>query len=159
MQRPLNCFHRLNMLLFTGVLVMSIQSSDRAQSFDITPASFQNDLKEEAKAPPQSKCFGRDRQNSSIRLSSEDLMKLVIEKRALAMPGLLGRNQLQGIVKVEVALDEKGIVRCVKGTSGHPLARDSAVQSVSKWVFKPYVVGRKARPVFGILVLPYDFRR
>lgn len=159
MQRPRNCLHRLNMLLFTGVLVMSIQSSDQAQSFEIAPSSFQSDLKEGAKASPRSNCFEWNRQKSAIRLSSKDLMKLVIEKRPLAMPGLLGKNQLQGIVKVEVALDEKGIVYCVKAISGHPLARDSAVQSVSKWVFKPYVVGRKAKPVFGILVLPYDFRR
>jgi hypothetical protein len=86
-------------------------------------------------------------------------MKLAIEKKPLAMPGLLGRNQLQGIVKVEVAIDERGTVQCVVGRSGHPLARDSAVQSVSKWVFKPYVVDHKVKSVFGILVLLYDFRR
>jgi hypothetical protein len=146
-------------LLFTGVLVISIQSSDGAQSFEITPSSFRSDRKGEAKAPPRSKCVEGNKQKNSLRLSSEDLMKLVIEKRALAMPGLLGRNQLQGIVKVEVAIDEKGTVQCVVGKSGHPLAKDSGVQSVSKWVFKPYVVNHKAKSVFGILVLPYDFRR
>ena len=159
MRRSRNRLNWLNMLLLTGVLVISTQSSARAQFIDITPTFFQSDLKGEARALPRSKCFGRDSQKGSIRLSSEDLMKLVIEKKALAMPGLLGRNQLRGIVKVEVALDETGTVLCVAVKSGHPLARDSAVQSVSKWVFKPYVVNHKAKSVFGILVLPYDFRR
>ena len=138
-------------------MVISTQSSARAQFIDITSTFFQSDLKGEARALPRSKCFGRDSQKGSIRLSSEDLMKLVIEKKVLAMPSLLGRNQLRGIVKVEVTLDEIGTALCVVGKSGHPLARDSAVQSVSKWVFKPYVVNRKAKSVFGILVLPYDF--
>jgi hypothetical protein len=40
-------------------------------------------------------------------------MKHVIEKRDLTMPGGLGRNGLYGIVKMEVALDERGTVDCV----------------------------------------------
>ena len=159
MERSRSCLNWLNILLFTGALVTSTQSSERAQSFEVIPLSFQSELKEEAKALPRNTCFERNSQKGPIRLSSEDLMKLVIEKRALAMPALLGRNRLQGIVKVEVALDEKGTVRCVVGKNGHPLARDSAIQSISKWVFKPYIVNYKAKPVFGVLVLPYDFRR
>jgi outer membrane biosynthesis protein TonB len=159
MQRPRDCHHRSRLLSFTGVLVLFIHSSYQAQPVEILPSSFQGEQKEKAKAPPRSKCLERDRQKSSIRLSSEDLMKLVIEKRALVKPGLLGRNQLRGIVKVEVALDEKGTVRCVVVRSGHPLARDSAVHSISKWVFKPYVVDDNAKSVFGIIIIPYDFRR
>jgi|SRR5262245_19966098 len=159
MQRLRDWRHRLRLLLFTGVLVLFIHASYQAQSVEILPTSFQGEQIEEAKAPPRSKCLGRNRQKSSIRLSSKDLMKLVIEKRALSPPGGLGRNGLYGIVKIEVALDERGTVDCAVGIGGHPLARDSAVQSISKWVFKPYLVDHKAKSVFGIIIIPYDFRR
>jgi hypothetical protein len=39
---------------------------------------------------------------------------------------------------------------------GHPVEL-SAVSSLRKWTFEPYVIGGKAMPVLGVLDIPFDF--
>jgi outer membrane biosynthesis protein TonB len=140
-------------------LVIAIQPIEWEQSFGKSFLPSQSEQSEREKTRSPGKCVGRNNWKNPVRLSSKDLMGLVLEKTPLNPPALLGRNNLHGIVKVEVLVNENGKVHCALGRSGHPFARDSAVRSVSKWGFKPYVIDGKVRSVTGILAIPYDFRR
>lgn len=159
MQRNLSKSQQFIVPWFIIVLVIAIQPIEQRQLFGkalLPPHSEQSEVK---KTRSPSKCVGRNSRENPVRLNSEDLMSLVLEKTPLNSPSLLGRNNIHGIVEVEVLINKDGKVHCVLGRSGHPLARDSAVRSVSRWGFKPYVIKNKAKSVIGILALPYDFRR
>lgn len=159
MQRNLSRCQQLIASWFISVLVLAIQPMERGQSFGKSLLPSQSKQSEGEKTHSPSGCVGRKNRQNPVRLSSEDLMSLVLEKTPLNPPALLGKNNLHGTVKVEVLVKDNGEVHCVLGKSGHPLARDSAVRSVSRWVFKSYVIDGKAKSVVGILALPYDFRR
>lgn len=159
MQRNLSQCHQLIASWFISVLVIAILPIEREPSFGNSFLLSQSEQSEGKKTCSPGRSVGRNKRGNPVRLSSEDLMSLVVEKAPLNPPALLGRNNLHGIVKVEVLVNENGKVHCALGRSGHPFARDSAVRSVSRWVFKPYVIDGKAKSVIGILALPYDFRR
>jgi outer membrane biosynthesis protein TonB len=87
-------------------------------------------------------------------------MQRVLEKQPVPRPSLLGKSRLRGDVIVQVLINEYGKVDCIRAIKGHPLAISSAVDCVSKWVFKPYSGnGQMTKCVLGTLIIPYDFGR
>jgi hypothetical protein len=92
-----------------------------------------------------------------VRLASSDLMDRVVEKRPVERPGLLGKNNLRGVVSIEVLINKQGRVVCAHGVEGHPIAIGPAIRSVREWTFKPYFIGRKPKSVAGVLTIPYNF--
>ena len=159
MQRNVSWWSPLITLWVIGLLVMATRPLDGGQSFgnSLLPSRSKHSEKEQTDSP--GKCIGQSDQKNTVTLSSAALMSLVARKQPLNPPALLGRNHLNGIVKIEVLVNEKGEVQCSVGRSDHLLAKDSAVRSVSTWVFKPYVIDGKAKPVISILAVSYDFRR
>lgn len=98
--------------------------------------------------------------NSSGHLrwfSSSELMERVIDKQPVERPGVLGKNNLRGVVTIQVVIDKNGKVICTRGVEGHPLGIASAIRSLRKWTFRPYVSNGKRKSMVGILSIPYDF--
>lgn len=93
-----------------------------------------------------------------VWLSSSALMERIIDKQPIKKPALLGKNNLQGEVIVQVLINQDGKIECTRGVKGHPLAISSVIDSVPKWVFKPYVVNGKPISILGIIIIPFDFR-
>ena len=100
-----------------------------------------------------------DSEGCPVRLTSAEMMSRATAKSPINRPGLLGRNNINGSVEVEVVSDKRGKVRCARVLSGHPLAHAAAVQSVTRWSFKPYTVVGKRKAVAGVLNIPFDFRQ
>jgi hypothetical protein len=99
----------------------------------------------------------RDRQGHLRWFSSHELMERVIDEQPVERPGTLGKNNLRGIVTIQVVIDKDGKVSCAHGEEGHPLGLASVIRSLYKWTFRPYVSGGKRKPIVGILAIPYNF--
>jgi TonB family protein len=99
-----------------------------------------------------------DERGTPIWLSSESLMRRLIEKSDLSFP-MLGHGHLHGDVKLELLIDERGNVACVRAVGGHPIAISSAMAAVSTWKFRPFTKHDKRMPVLGHLFVPYDVDR
>jgi hypothetical protein len=89
--------------------------------------------------------------------SSTELMDRVIEKQPVERPGVLGKNQLRGVVTIQVVIDKNGKVVCTRGVEGHPLGIASAIRSLCGWTFRPYISNGKRKSIVGVLSIPYNF--
>jgi Gram-negative bacterial TonB protein C-terminal len=99
----------------------------------------------------------RDNHGRPVRMSSSELTDRVIERQPIERPGTLGRNNLRGVVTIQVVIDKQGRVICAYGVAGHPIAFGPAIKSLQKWTFRPYSVNGKRKAVVGVLDIPYDF--
>lgn len=93
-----------------------------------------------------------------VKLSSQQLLRLVKKRTALMPPGMLHDSKLHGNVTVEVCIDDTGTLTRVTGIRGHPFAISSAIESVARWTFVPYQQNGVPRCAFGLLTLRYDWR-
>jgi TonB family protein len=57
------------------------------------------------------------------------------------------KKQVQGVVKLNVETDASGRVRLAEVLSGDPQLNNAAIKAVSQWVYEPYLVDGKAKPV------------
>ena len=103
---------------------------------------------------------GKDSDESQrpVRLHHQELLKFIVTRTALLPPSNLHNSKLHGKVTVEVCIDQTGAVANVRAVKGHPFAMSSALYSVSKWTFTPYLQRGKAKCAIGLLTLDYDFR-
>ena len=92
----------------------------------------------------------------SVRLSSDELIRLVV-KRTPVEPPMLERLTLHGAVTAEVCVDKRGRVVGIQILSGHPMAQGPVLDSLRKWKFAPYMLKGHALPVGGTLDVPFDF--
>jgi hypothetical protein len=99
----------------------------------------------------------RDKDGSPVWLTSEELMDRVLEKQPVERPGPLGKNNLQGVVRLRILINNRGKVICAQGVDGHPIAIGPAIHSVRRWTFKALRVNGKRKSVAGVLELPYEF--
>jgi len=105
-------------------------------------------------------CLKRhDAQGRPRWLATRELMNRVIEKREVDRPGALGKNNLRGVVTVQVVINKKGRVVCTHGIKGHPLAIASVEHSLREWTFRPYLSHGKSKSMAGVLNVPFDFSK
>ena len=57
----------------------------------------------------------------------------------------------QGIVSVQVTIDEQGNVVSARAVSGHPLLHQASVDAARQWVFKPAIINGKPAKVSGMI--------
>lgn len=99
----------------------------------------------------------RDKEGRPVWLTSKELMDRVLEKEPIERPGPLGKNNLQGVVRIRILINKHGKVICAQGMEGHPMAIGPAIHSVRRWTFKAFMVNGERKSVVGVLDLPYDF--
>jgi len=78
-----------------------------------------------------------------------------LPKPAYPQPAIV--LNLQGSVKVQVTIDEKGNVISAKAADGHPFFRLVAEQAARNARFKPTLLNDEPVKVTGVIV--YNFRR
>lgn len=89
-------------------------------------------------------CLGQA--HAQVRLSSEEAEKLVIEKPEPIYPPIAKAARAEGIVKIEAAVSEQGVVTSAKAISGHPLLQSAAISAVKKRRYKAHMVDDKPVP-------------
>lgn len=70
-------------------------------------------------------------------------------------PELAKRARVQGIVLIQVTVDETGNVADLNVIRGHPLLNDAATQAVSQWKYSPTLLN--GEPVQVIATVTVNF--
>lgn len=82
-----------------------------------------------------------------VRVSSELQEARLIHKVAPVYPELAIRMRVSGVVRLEAIVAEDGTIRQLQVLSGHPLLAPSAREAVSRWRYRPTILGGVPVPV------------
>jgi TonB family protein len=92
---------------------------------------------------------GKDGQ--PVWLSTNELLKNATHCAAPQMPALFRQARIEGIVLVDILLDQKGQVACAKLINGHPLLAGSAIEAAKDWTFRAKKQRGRAVSFYGHL--------
>lgn len=90
-----------------------------------------------------------------VRLSSVIISSKIITKPAPPYPPIARQTRVQGMVTVEILINEQGQVVSAHATNGHPLLRAAAQASAYQAKFSPTSIS--GRPVKVSGVITYNF--
>ena len=99
----------------------------------------------------------RDKRGQFKWISSDELLKRVVDKYPVERPETLGKSNLKGDVTIQVMVNPTGKIICTHGLRGNPIGIAAALLSVHKWTFKPYKTIRKPIYILSELTISYDF--
>lgn len=103
-----------------------------------------------APAPPRS--------DKPVALPSSIISGKTLAKPAPPYPAIAKAAGVQGVVAVQILVDEQGRVVSAKATSGNPLLQQAAVQAAYKALFSPTVLGGQPVKVTGSITYNFVIR-
>ena len=89
------------------------------------------------------------------RVTSQVISSKVISKPVPPYPPLARQVHAQGVVMIEILIDERGRVISAQATSGHALLREAARQAALQAVFSPTQLNGQPVKVSGVIT--YNF--
>jgi hypothetical protein len=107
----------------------------------------------------KTKEFLRDHHGKAVWLSALETEARARKKVPPQVPGTLGKNNLYGIVTLQVLIGKDGTVECARPIRGDPVAISSVLTAIREWVFEPYTVDQRPNAILGEIAVEYDFRR
>jgi TonB family protein len=140
--RPIHLFHLL--LVITGTFSLSDCTKIQA-----VPSN--QDISELADLCKAEGLVLADKSGKPVRLSTDALLKRATRCAAPQMPPLLRQAELNAQVLVDIFVDGRGQVQCVRVVSGHPLLTGSAVDAAKNWTFRPMRKNGKEVSFYGHL--------
>ena len=94
----------------------------------------------------------KDSSGQALWLQSDEMMERAIEKPE---PRRDAHFKGSGYVLVNVLVNENGKTVCAAPVNGHPILRASAMETVTKWKFKPFLVDNNPIPFLGHIVFSF----
>jgi TonB family protein len=91
---------------------------------------------------------------SSLKVASGGL-PMVITRKQPEYPAVAKAAGAEGIVQVQITVDENGQVVDAVASEGHPLLRQAALDAAKQWQFKSTEVGGKPAKVQGTLTFNF----
>ena len=76
--------------------------------------------------------------------TSRMLQGMLVHRVEPAYPPLARTARIQGSVVLEAVISKDGTMKDLRLISGHPLLVQSAIQAVSQWRYKPYILNGDA---------------
>lgn len=73
-------------------------------------------------------------------------------------PELAKRARVQGMVLLQVTVDEQGSVAEVKVVRGHPLLNQAAIDAVTQWKYSPTLLNGEPVPVIATVTVNFVLR-
>jgi TonB family protein len=92
-----------------------------------------------------------DKDGKPIWLNTDALLKSATHCTAPRMPALARQARIDGYVFVDILVNTKGQVVCVRFISGHPMLASSAIDAAKNWTFRPMKQDGKAVSFYGHL--------
>lgn len=92
-----------------------------------------------------------DEPKSSSPIAVGSLIGYATQKSNPIYPPMARNMRLTGIVKVELMIDENGLVAQVQNTSGPVMLQRAAMDAARKWKFKPFIRGGQATKATGFV--------
>jgi len=92
-----------------------------------------------------------------VQVSAEVMEKLLLHRVQPAYPAEARKNNLQGVIALDVVVGEEGNVISARPLNGPPILASAAVDSLRWWKFEPYRVN--GEPVAVETTLAVEFKR
>ena len=93
-----------------------------------------------------------------IRVPSSVISSKIVHKPVPAYPAIARQAGIQGIVSVQIVVDEQGQVASAKATSGNPLLQHAAVQAARQATFTPTFLNGQPVKVSGVITYNFTLR-
>jgi outer membrane biosynthesis protein TonB len=87
------------------------------------------------------------------KLSPQQVKSMLLETEPIQPPLLGNQVHIESTVVLAIAVDANGKVTCLQYIAGHPLIFQSAIDSVRRWRFRPYVSRGRAKRFCGRIAL------
>ncbi len=91
-------------------------------------------------------CAGVAAAQDVIQVSPDAFRQHLTHRVAPSYPGNAELARIQGVVRINVTINENGKVTAMRVASGHPLLVDAARAAVQWWKFEPFMLNGKAVP-------------
>jgi hypothetical protein len=113
----------------------------------------------QAGPPPDDFCDGpwAKRSDYHVRVSSGTMAGQLVSRPDPVFPPLPRDAHVSGPSVLKVCISREGAVEKVVSISGPEILRQTVKDTISKWVYKPYLVDGKPVPVMTTIVLNIDF--
>jgi TonB family protein len=89
------------------------------------------------------------------KISAEDAASHLRDGAAPVVPQMAKVAHIQGSVVLRITITEEGTVTGVNVVSGHPILIQAAIDAVTKWRYKPFLVENKPAAVQTIVTVPF----
>jgi len=93
-----------------------------------------------------------------IRVGGNVQASRLIRRVEPEYPELAKRARVQGIVLLQVTVDERGGVTEVNIIRGHPLLNQAAVDAVRQWIYSPTLLNNEPVPVIATVTVNFVLR-
>jgi protein TonB len=78
-----------------------------------------------------------------VRLSSTMVAGLLVEKVLPAYPSIAKETHTEGVVVLQATISKSGTIENLRVESGPPMLRQAALEAVSNWRYRPYLLNGK----------------
>jgi len=123
-------------------------------SFKLIEKSQKDEFAEPPPPPPMPR--KSEVREGTVKASGGPILDKAIKKVEPDYPPIAKAAGAEGKVMVNITTSEEGKVIGAEITEGHPLLRDSVLQAVKQWEFKPTELS--GVPVKVVAVLTFDFK-
>lgn len=83
------------------------------------------------------------------RVSQPEAKEHLVKQGAPIYPPTAFAGNIQGAVKLELLINERGVVADAKIVTGHPLLTQTARDTMLRWTFRPFTVNGAVTPVIA----------
>lgn len=90
-------------------------------------------------------------QTKPQRVSTGILLGNTIRQVPAAYPAIARSTHVEGVVEIQIVVDEQGNVIAAEVLSGHPLLRQAALEAARQWKFRPTMLNDQPIKVSGVL--------
>lgn len=147
-----------------GDVQKALSDYRKAVELDANNESAKNNLKrleeEQAKQPPKTKSpeitSPSEASNSTSTVNIGALNNLAVRLATPVYPTSAQKFNIQGMVTVQITLDENGNVTSAKASDGSPLLRSASEDAARKSKFNPARVSNQAVKATGFII--YNFK-
>jgi TonB family protein len=96
------------------------------------------------------------RPNVPYRVSGTVMAGKAITKVVAKYPDMAKAAKIEGVVVVEIVVDERGNVNSARALSGHPLLQDASLTAAKQWKFTPTKLDGEPVKVIGTLTFTFS---
>ncbi len=94
----------------------------------------------------------------AVRKGGDVLASKLVRKVEPVYPNLAKLAHVQGVVILQVTVDEEGNVSDIRVLRGHPLLEEAAVQAVQQWKYSPTFLNGEPVPVTAAVTVIFSLR-
>lgn len=100
----------------------------------------------------------KPKRREPLRVGGNVQESKLIKRVEPVYPELAKRARVQGMVMLQVLVDETGHVADIKVLKGNPLLDPSALEAVRSWIYSPTLLNGEPVPVIATVTVIFNLR-